>query len=316
MDGQDHGGNVRHHKHGNVTWVDVHDPGTAVLERLEQEYKLHPLQVRESIQKVQHNQVEREKDYLFLVMHFPVLDPKNDKISVGQLGVFLGKNYVITVHAERSLVLDELFSHCSHGSEASVIRSSAYLLYTIISRLLGNIERMTETVDTELDEIEGLVFENNQSDAERIGKVRQKIIRLRRLIGPKKILLEDLAEQIGPFAGKDMTRYYVGNVKTANKLWEEIEEAKETVEIYKDADFTTSTEQTNKTLAILTVVFTFTIPVTVMATLYGMNVPLPGGVTATPWLFLGRYTTFIVLLLATVLVTVGMYIYFRLKKWF
>lgn len=316
MSGNEFSGNVRKHEHGGITWIDVYDPGTAVLERIARDYDLYPLHVHESIQRVQHNQVEREKTYLFLVMHFPVVHRASGKISVGQLGVFLGKKYLITVHREHSVALDELHTHCMNDGGAIEMRSSAYLLYMLIRGLLGKIEQLAEQVDTDLDEIEGVVFENNKSDAERIGRLRQKIVRLRRLIGPKKILLQDLAEQIGPFAGSEMTRYFTGTVKMANKLWEEIEEAKETIEIYKDADFTTSTEQTNKILAILTLVFTFTIPTSVVASVYGMNVPLPGGTTAKPWSFLGLYTTFDVTVVASALVAVGMYIYFRRKKWF
>ena len=113
-----------------------------------------------------------------------------------------------------------------------------------------------------------------------------------------------------------MSKLYAGNVKLANKLWEEVEEAKETVEVYKDADFTSSTEQTNRILAVLTLVFTFTIPVTVIGTLYGMNVLIPGGIATGEWTFLGRYTTFIIIVILSALVAIGMYLYFKRKKWF
>jgi magnesium transporter len=249
-------------------------------------------------------------------MHIPIINAHTHKMTVGQLGVFLGKDFVITIHAEHSAVLDELFDGCVKRTEHSEMRNSGYLLYIIIRKLLSAIEELAESVDVELDEIEGLVFNNKASDAERIGHIRQKIIRLRRMIGPKRILLQDLAEQIGPFAGNDLKRYYVGNVKTANKLWEEIEEAKETIEIYKDADFITSTEKTNEILAVLTLVFTLTIPITVIASMYGMNVPLPGGVTSTVWTFFGRYTTFGIMVGASILFAVWMYIYFHRKKWF
>ena len=159
--------------------------GRRRLDQLEHEYHLHPLHVHETVQRVQHNQVEREKGYLFLVQHFPVLDAASDKVSVGQVGVFLGKRYVITIHTERSVAIDDAFAHCTSNVALHEMRSSAYLLYVIIAKLLANIERMTEEVDTELDEVEGLVFGNNSSDAERIGRIRQKIIRLRRLDRPQ-----------------------------------------------------------------------------------------------------------------------------------
>ena len=56
-----------------------------------------------------------------------------------------------------------------------------------------------------------------------------------------------------------------------------MEEAKETVEIYKDTDYMLSQEKTNKILGVLTIVFTLSIPATVIGTFYGMNINLPGG---------------------------------------
>jgi magnesium transporter len=178
------------------------------------------------------------------------------------------------------------------------------------------ISDMVDDVNNELDEIEDLVFDTRDSDSQRIGKLRQQIVRLARVIGPKKLILRDLTEQIDSFTGKNMSKYYATNTKLVSKLWEEIDEAKETVEVYKDADFTASTEQTNLTLAVLTLIFTFTIPVTVFASLYGMNVLLPGGIETGSWTFLGRYTMFGIVLAVSVSCALGMYIYFRRKKWF
>jgi magnesium transporter len=317
-DGDSKNGKVRSQKHGGVTWLDVTAPDAETFAQLEREYHLHPLFLKESVQKVQHVQVEREADYLFLVLHFPVLQSGATKLAVGQVGVFLGKDYVITVHSNAGSFTQSLYSECDYAPEQAdkyFGQGPAYLLYSIIRRLLDDMSRMTEVIEDELDEIDSLVFENSSSDAQRIGKVRQKIVKLRRLIGPKRTVLQDLAAQVDSFSGSDMSRYYDNNVKLANKLWEAIEEAKETVEIYKDADFTTSTERTNKILMLLTLVFTFTIPVTVVGTLYGMNVHLPGGLQVSSS-FLGQYTTFDLIVGGSLLFAVGMYIYFKLRKWF
>jgi magnesium transporter len=310
---------VESQQHHGVTWVDVRHANSEVLAQLEREYHLHPVHLTESVQNVQHTEVERENDYLFLVLHFPVFEPHTDKISAGQMGVFLGHDYLITIHAESSPFINDLYMTCTRSSEQAELyfaKGSARLLQTLIVRMLGSIAGMTDLIESELDGIEGLVFENTTSDAQRIGRLRQKIIRLRRLIGPKRALLEDLTAQIESFAGAGLVKYYSSTVKMVNRLWEAIEEAKETIEIYKDADFTTSTERTNRTLAILTLVFTFTIPITVAGTLYGMNVPLPGGLVTGPWHFFGQYTTFMVLLALSLGMATGMYIYFRKKKWF
>lgn len=319
MSGQNTIGELRSQRHNGITWLDVQEPTVEILSKLEHDYHLHPVHLKESVQKVQHNQVEREEDYLFLVMHYPVRDTHKDRLTFGQLGIFLGKNYLITIRTARYHPISAFFDDCQHHpqkAEATFQHGVGYVLYLVICRVLDDMSRMTDEVVSELDEIEDQVFDNNDSDAQRIGKVRQKIVRLMRIIGPKRILLQDLAEQINDFSGQHLSRYYSNNTKTANKLWETIEEAKETVEIYKDADFTTSTEKTNQVLTVLTIIFTLTIPVTVAGTLYGMNIPLPGSLTAHVWTFFGPYTTGIILVLLSLVAAFAMYAYFRLKKWF
>ncbi len=306
-------------KYNDTTWLDVESPSHQVLTQLEESYHLHPVHLHESMQRIQHIEVEHEDNYLFLVLHVPVYEPKTDKILVNQVGVFLGKDFVITIRTGRCKVITDLFEKyaAQHETAGKVFeQGSGYLLYMLISDLLQYISAMTDHVISELDTIEDMVFDNNNSDAQRIGKLRQKIVRLRRVIGPKRLLLQGLAEEANSFVGQSVSKYYSNNTKTANKLWEVIEEAKETVEIYKDADFTTSTEQTNEVLAVLTILFTFTIPITVFGTLYGMNVPLPGGLATGAWTFLGPYTTFEVLIAASFALALAMYMYFRGKHWF
>lgn len=311
--------NVSSQEHSGVTWIDIQNPDAETLQALEQSYHLHPIHLQESVQKVQHNQVEHEKDYLFLVMHFPMTDHRMGKLDFGQLGIFLGQDYLITIRTGKDEALANLFEEykATEKGDGYFKQGAGYVLYAVVKQLLDEISTMIEGVVSELDELEDLVFGNSKSDAQRIGKVRQKIVRLMRLIGPKRALLEDLTDRVGTFTSqKNLPKYYSNNAKTTGRLWEIIEEAKETVEIYKDADFTSSTEQTNEILAVLTILFTLTIPITVVGAIYGMNVKLPGGVTATPWAFMGPYTTLIILFIFSSLLALGMYLYFRLKKWF
>lgn len=309
---------IRRQTHAGVTWVDAENPSPEELQQLEKEYGLHPLHVRESLQPVQHIAVEREQHYLFFVLRGPRSRSQTHKITVSQVGMFLGRDYVLTIHTAPAPFLTEVWEEGERGETNYYVHGAGSLLYVLINRLLTEIGLLTDAVMDELDRIEDSVFDSSESDAERISRLRQKIVRLSRIVGPKQFVLQDLAEQIGDFTGQGaaMQKYYASNTRMVNRLLGVISEAQETVEIFKDADFTTSTEQTNKTLAVLTVIFTFSIPATVVAALYGMNVPLPGGVTARAWTFLGQYTTFIVAVALSVLAALLMWWYFRRKKWF
>jgi magnesium transporter len=304
---------INQQDHDGVTWLDVRSGDAATFEQLKRDYHLHPIHLSESIQKVQHTQVEREDNYLFFVLRFPLFDGRTYKISVVQVGIFLGRDFLITIHPADCPTINKLFQDSRPGDYFR--KGSDYLLYELIHRLLDNISEMVDYVESEMDSLEDRVFGDDNSDALHISKVRQKIVRLDRVIAPKRLILSDLSQQIDSFMGRNVSRYYSNNTKMTNRLWEVVEEAKETVEIYKDADFTTSTEKTNKTLMLLTLAFTFTIPVTVVSTMYGMNVPLPGG-NGQAWHFLGHYTSFIVLMGASLIFTICMHFYFKAKKWF
>lgn len=100
------------------------------------------------------------------------------------------------------------------------------------------------------------------------------------------------------------------------KVWEKVEEVRETIEIYKDSDIALSTAKTNKILAVLTIAFTLAIPASVVGTFYGMNVNVPGGIQTGPWTFLGAYTTFVlVVTLSLIVPAIWMIWMFRRLKW-
>jgi Mg2+ and Co2+ transporter CorA len=96
---------------------------------------------------------------------------------------------------------------------------------------------------------------------------------LRRIAIPlKRTVNEITAKDIGRFSEEDLTLYFDDVNDHIDKVIDTIEESKETIEIYKDTDYLHGTDRSNKILAILTIVFTLSMPVTIMSSLYGMNV--------------------------------------------
>lgn len=310
---------VKVQTHNGATWIDVENPDATAFTALEKQFDLHPLQLQESLQKVQLSAVERETGYMFVLLPVPYYDEPNHKIRTGQIGVFMGKDYLLTVHDGVTKLSSDIFAECLRSSalrDEYFLKGPGCALYHLVHRVLEGITALEQAVLNELDVIEDSVFDDNGSDAFPIGRLRQKITRLKRVIGPLCDLLDDLADGINTFTGHALSRHYANNAKMAHRLEEMIEESKETIEIFKDADFTLSTEKTNETLAVLTLLFTLTIPATVVGALYGMNIHLPGGIEGGNVGFLGHYTMFKLTVGASVLAAVIMYIYFRRKKWF
>lgn len=300
--------------YGDFKWTDLESPSDLELNTVASQFNLHDVQVSQAQTKGQISQIAVEDDYIFLILHFPHVNTDKNQLASSQVSIFLGKNYLVTIHDQKTPSIRGYFS--VHQADHGDAMSPGKIVFHIIEHLLKEVEELLAGVSTDLDDIEESVFNDLQSDAFEIGLLRQKVMRLRRTLATQKNVLEDLDQAIDKFTGEHLSRYYRTNTNATSKLWETVEEARESIEIYKDADFTTSTEQTNKILAALTLVFTLTIPATTLGAFYGMNVLLPGGIEAGSWTFLGDYTMFKLIIAASILAAASMFIYFRIKKWF
>ncbi len=302
-------------KHGDLTWINVQDGQASELGQIAEKYNIHSLHVHPILSSGQLSQMAVEDHYLFILLSQPYVSSDHHKILTSPVAMYLGKNFLITFHSSRTPAPKQLFDELKEKPDPDV-NSSARVEYHLVNRLLLDIQSQTEAISMQLDSVESKVFDNADSDSVEIGRLRQKILRLRRSLGGQKNVLEELQDSIDKFSNDKLHRYYVSNTNMSRRLLETIEEAKETIEIYKDADFTSSTERTNEILAILTIIFTLAIPATLVGTFYGMNIRIPGSLSGQDWNFLGPYTTIILVVGFSVIAAIVMYIWFKKKKWF
>lgn len=310
---------VIHHK--NITWTDIKNPNRAVIGELAQKYPFHPLHLEDCISKWQFPKIEQsdEDNYLFLLFRFPRYIATESRIIINQLYFFLGKEYLVTIHEDGTDTISNIFNECRENSkqrQAYFDDSSAHLLNIIIDRLTNELSPLVQVILKEVDEAEDIVFDDKVSGVIKVGQLRRKIISLRRVIGPLRVLLSDLEDRIKKFTTTNLSIFFENNIHRVDKAWETLEEAREIVEIYKDADFTISTEKTSRILAILTIIFTLSIPATVVGTFYGMNILLPGGIESGNWMFWGNYTTLLIILMVATIPALLMFWYFRKRGWF
>lgn len=304
-----------------ITWTDILNPNRRLISELAQKYPFHPLHLEDCISKAQFPKIEQsdEDKYLFLLLRFPRFNKELDKIVIHQLCFFLSKNNLVTIHEDPTDAVSFIFDECKvnrQEREVYIGSSSAYLLYRIIEKLTDDLSPLLQTILKEVDETEDVVFDDKLSAIFKLGQLRQKIISLRRVIGPLRTLFAEMVVKINKFSTSNLSVYFEDISHRLDKAWETLEEAREIVEIYKDSDFTFSTEKTNKILAVLTIIFTLSIPATVVGTFYGMNIMLPGGLVAGDWTFWGPFTTLFVLIGLAIIPAILMFLYFRRRGWF
>jgi magnesium transporter len=231
--------------------------------------------------------------------------------------MFLGKDYLISIHPSSFKILSAMFQSCRDDEKerSALMKSSAYAAYRIIDRSVDDMFSILDNVQTSLDSIEAVVFDEKKSSAVAINAARRQIAILRRIVYPLGLFLPDLV-RAQKFSKEDLSIYFSEILHKVGEVSATIEEMKEMVEIYNDTDFVTRSNRTNTVLSILTILFTLTIPATVISSIYGMNVPLPGGLVTGPLEFLGPYTSLIFIFAAMLVPAVIMALYFKRVGWF
>lgn len=303
-------------------WVDLQNPDRTDVEKLAEKYNFNLLNIEDCVTKFELPKLDSYDNHFFVILHFPPLSQKIGISKNSQLSIFVGKDFLVTVHQGDLKPLVELAEICKTNSdqqkkEKLLGKSPGFLLHEIIDVLVDDLLHTSRKIIANLDEIEERVFDETKPVARSIALLRREINRLRRIVNPLKKFVLEIAKNIKRFSERgdeELTLYFDDVIDHIDKVIETLEESRETMEIYKDTDFVLSTEKTNKVLAVLTIIFTLAIPSTVIGTFYGMNVNLPGGMEYNS-MVLGPFTTFIVVIIASAIPAIMMFTYFKRLGW-
>jgi len=302
-------------------WIDLQNPDRNDVEKLAQKYNFNTLNIEDCMTKFELPKLDSYDDHFFVILHFPPLAQKIGISKNSQLSIFVGKDFLVTVHQGDLKPLVDLVETCKTDSdqqkrEKILKKSSGLLLHEILDSLVDDLLHTSRKIIANLDEIEDRVFDETKSGARSIALLRREINRLRRIANPLKKFVLEIAKNVKYFSSEnnELTLYYDDVIDHIDKVIETLEESRETMEIYKDTDFVLSTEKTNKVLAILTIIFTLAIPSTVIGTFYGMNVDFPGRI-GNDSMVLGPFTTFIIVIIASAIPAIMMFVYFKKLGW-
>jgi len=94
---------------GDLSWINIEQPTDRETEYLAQNYPFHPLDLDDCLSRIQRPKIDQYKDYLFLVLHFPVFNKEARVTTPSQVSVFIGQNYLITLHKGELKPLVTLF---------------------------------------------------------------------------------------------------------------------------------------------------------------------------------------------------------------
>jgi len=295
-----------------LTWIHLDAPTKDEAEELAERFGWHALDVEDVLSKRQRPKVDDylEEGYLFAVLHFPVYDSSIGRLNAGELDVFLGPDYLVTLPNVQLDPVSRLFRRSSEDEELReqlFTKGSGRLLYEVLDDLFDYCFPILDKIGHKLDVIEDEMFEGAADEVVRdISNVKQEIISYRKIIKPERSTLRLFERHVERFLPEELELYFDDIVDASERIWDLLDNYKEVVEALEQTNESVISHRQNRVLQILTLFSVVLLPLTLISGIFGMNVNFPGyGTHAAFWVIVGLMA-----------VTIGgMVGFFRWKRW-
>ncbi len=257
---------------GTFVWVALRDATEAELAAMQEEFDLHPLAVEDASHGHQRPKIEEYGNQLFVVMNTVELTP-TDEINVGEVGVFVGRNFVLSVRQRSERGFQDVRSRTEREPEL-LKHGSGFVLYALMDAVVDRYFPVLDAIETELELVEERLFLAGVAPRENIEAlyyVKQKLTTLKHAAAP---LLENVGRLYGgrvPQVCAGLGEYFRDVYDHLVRINQSIDAARETVNTgIQVALAMVATSQGDVTRRLAAYAALVAVP-TMIAGVYGMN---------------------------------------------
>ncbi len=295
-----------------LNWIDMKNPSKKDLDYLKKNFDLHPVTLGELLSPTLRPKVEHYDHYLYMVVHFPFYNSRKQVTESVEIDFLITQNTLITIRYEELPAFKEFWGKCQidkMAREHSFSETTAFLLYCILENLYSFSLRQLDHISKKINQIEDKMFKEKGSE-EIVGKislVRREVLDFKKTIKPQKTILDSLKIRGIEFFGRKMKPYFMDIIGDYARVWNSLENHKETIEALRETNDSLVSSRTNRIMRVLTVFAVIVFPLTLLASIFGMNTQfLP---------IVGHRYDFWIIFGFMLLATLGMLLYFKWKKW-
>jgi magnesium transporter len=293
-----------------LRWINIERPRSVDMAWLEEHFEFHPLDYEDVRSRNQRPKVDEYDDYLFIVLHFPRYDKRVSRLNAAEVDIFVGPDFLITLPNEPLQPIEYLFERCRTNEDVRediFSKGPGYLLYKIVDDSVDASFPMLAKMGNKLERIEEDIFEGQGEEVVRdLSNVKQEIINFRKVVRPQRAAFRDLERNKARYIAEDLDIYFEDIIDASERVWDMLENYKEVVEGLEATNESALAHRTNETFRVLTAISLIFLPLTLIASIFGMNVEVPGQ---------GSIHAFWVIMVVMFAVLVGVALFFRRRGW-
>lgn len=257
-----------------VTWLDVEGAGRQGLEEIGERLGLHPLALEDAANPGTPPRVESYDDSLFVVARTVRW---SEEIELGQLSLVLGKRFVVTIHDRPVPPLEEVRVRIRKRQPVLVRAGPDFLAYAVLDALVNSyfpvLDRFRDLVDRTEDAI---VDAPSRTPITRVHEIRKNLTTIGEAVRPQRDALGDLERTRTAFFRKETLVYLRGLHDDMARVLDSLDTYHDIIASLMEVHSTLISNELNQVIKVLTIVFTITIPLTIITSAFGMNVGFLG----------------------------------------
>jgi magnesium transporter len=293
---------------GARVWVDMESAEEQELLAVREIFQLDEESLQECIHGEQWPRIDEFDEHIFLVLYGLFGLKEGGEVDPHKLAVFCGARFLVTVHRQPLLTVRQVKARCGRHPESVIARGTDYVLCAIIDLMVDNYLRVAERYEKRLDDLEDRSFRPDVGPQllSELADLRRDLLELRGLATAQRDLLRPLMHGEYDFVSNSLSQQFNHVRDHLSQVIESVNSLRELLGgVYQNYQSALA-GRTNETMKVLTIYAGILLPLTLIAGIYGMNLPIPAA--DQPW-------SFWVVMAVMGAITAFLYWHFRRKKW-
>ncbi len=291
-----------------LIWVDILEPAEEEIRAIDDAFHLDGEALLDCMYGEQRPRIDEFEDYIFLVLYgAPSLE--GSEAGPPKLAVFCSNRYLITIHHEPLQPISQLLERCSRHPTQTMGRGLDFILYSMIDTIVDSYVLAAEQHESMIEELEDASLDPSLDEAILGGVSRQRrsLVDLRQLAVSQRDLLLPMARGEYDYISESLEQRFSHVCDHLAQVIDLVDSLRDRLQGVRDNYNASLANRTNEVMKVLTLFAAVLLPMSVIAGVYGMNVPL--------WPQQDHPLSFWFVLVLMFVIGGGMLWYFRRRRW-
>lgn len=299
-----------YHRGNGVFWADIRSlTDTPLIERIGADFQIHPLALEDVLDTQQRAKLEEYENGLFLILPNPRFDKTNLQLVHEQIALFLGADWLVSFQEDPDDTLAAVRRRIQEALGRIRKKGSDYLAYTITDTIVDSYYTVIDDIETQLLEMEEGLHRNGAEPT-----MKAQIFHMKRVVNEFRHRVMPLRDATTRFYRtesnlvEESNRLYLRDVTDhVAQIMDSLDNQRDMLNSLEALFHAEAASRLNNVMRLLTVISTIFIPLSFIASVYGMNFDNMPELHST----YGYYIVLGIMFVAMV----GMLVYFRVKRW-